>query len=207
MANRRCLQSLTRYFQSSKALIPLSHTRASIYFLNQIQNPKPINRICEYFSASPHYTQFSRHLSSTPTDDDEDRDESDDEEEEAEIGDEEAVLSPEDKEREAAEIGYKVIGPLQESDRVFKPYEPVFAIVQVYSYFLLVFFFKAGNLRELCTFSWKCCVYNYCIELNICLIDMCAQDLDHMFFPPIKPFRFFKIKSIIPINPIWFLIS
>lgn len=39
--------------------------------------------------------------------------------------------SPEEKEAEAAAIGYKVVGPLQKSDRVFKPYEPVFAVVQV----------------------------------------------------------------------------
>lgn len=37
----------------------------------------------------------------------------------------------EEKEEEAAAIGYKVIGPLQRSERVFKPYEPVFAVVQV----------------------------------------------------------------------------
>lgn len=41
------------------------------------------------------------------------------------------VYSAEDKERESAAIGYKVVGPLQPSDRVFKPYEPVFAVVQV----------------------------------------------------------------------------
>lgn len=37
----------------------------------------------------------------------------------------------ENKIKEAADIGYKVIGPLQPSDRVFKNYEPVFAVVQV----------------------------------------------------------------------------
>ena len=39
--------------------------------------------------------------------------------------------SPEEKEAEAAEIGYKVVGPLEPSDRVFKRYDPVFAVVQV----------------------------------------------------------------------------
>lgn len=37
-----------------------------------------------------------------------------------------------EKEMEAAAIGYKVIGPLQKTDRVFEPYDIVFAVVQVY---------------------------------------------------------------------------
>ena len=28
-------------------------------------------------------------------------------------------------------IGYKLVGPLEPSDRVFKPYDPIFAVVQV----------------------------------------------------------------------------
>ncbi|XP_073134820.1 large ribosomal subunit protein bL21m [Henckelia pumila] len=161
MANRRCLQSLTRYFQSSKTLIPLSHIRApaSIYFLPQSQNPEPINRICNRFSASPHRFLFSRHFSST--DDDDDTDESDDEAEETENEAEEAVLSAEDKDREAAEIGYKVIGPLQESDLVFKPYEPVFAIVQIGSHQ-----FKVSNGDSIFTERLKFCDINDKLILN-----------------------------------------
>lgn len=41
------------------------------------------------------------------------------------------VYTEEEKEQEAAAIGYKVVGPLQPTDQVFKPYEPVFAVVQV----------------------------------------------------------------------------
>lgn len=41
------------------------------------------------------------------------------------------VFSPEEKAAEAAAIGYNVIGPLHPSEKVFKPYEPVFAVVQV----------------------------------------------------------------------------
>lgn len=37
----------------------------------------------------------------------------------------------EETEAEAAEIGYKVAGPLLKSDRVFKKHEPLFAVVQV----------------------------------------------------------------------------
>ncbi|CAA2995824.1 50S ribosomal L21, mitochondrial-like [Olea europaea subsp. europaea] len=43
-----------------------------------------------------------------------------------------AVLLAEDEEREAAEIGYKAISPHQKSGRVFKPYEPAIAVVQVH---------------------------------------------------------------------------
>ena len=51
------------------------------------------------------------------------------------------VYSAEEKEREAAAIGYKVVGPLQPSDRVFKPLEPVFAVVQVrFRFFLFQLF-------------------------------------------------------------------
>jgi large subunit ribosomal protein L21 len=39
----------------------------------------------------------------------------------------------EEKVAEAAEIGYKVVAPLGSDEKPFKPYEPVFAIVQVCS--------------------------------------------------------------------------
>ena len=39
----------------------------------------------------------------------------------------------EEKVAEAAEIGYKVVGPLGADEKPFKPYEPVFAVVQVCS--------------------------------------------------------------------------
>ena len=49
--------------------------------------------------------------------------------------------TPEEKEAEAAAIGYKVVGPLEPSDRVFKPYEPVYAVVQVLLLLYFVSFF------------------------------------------------------------------
>ncbi|KAM6541978.1 hypothetical protein CsatB_006425 [Cannabis sativa] len=39
--------------------------------------------------------------------------------------------TPKEKEAEAAVISYKVVGPVERSDRVFKPYEPIFAIVRL----------------------------------------------------------------------------
>jgi large subunit ribosomal protein L21 len=70
-------------------------------------------------------------------DDDEDyEEEMDDSGEDESVGNSSASglkreYSPEEREAEAAAIGYKVVGPLERSDRVFKPYEAVFAVVQV----------------------------------------------------------------------------
>ena len=49
--------------------------------------------------------------------------------------------SPGKKKAEAVGIGYKLVGPLEPSDRVFKPYGPVFSVVQVLLFRLLVSFF------------------------------------------------------------------
>lgn len=68
-------------------------------------------------------------------DDDDDSDESEAEDSEDDEIENVQGKSEEEKAQEAAEIGYEVIGPLQESDSVFKPYEPVFAVVQVFSFF------------------------------------------------------------------------
>lgn len=47
---------------------------------------------------------------------------------------EEREYTVEERENEAAAIGYKVIGQLERSDRAFKLYEPVFAIIQIGSH-------------------------------------------------------------------------
>ncbi|GER25432.1 50S ribosomal protein L21 [Striga asiatica] len=66
-----------------------------------------------------------------------------------------------DKEKEAAEIGYTVIGPLQESDRVFKPYEPVFAVIQIGSHQ-----FKVSNGDNIYVERLKYCDVNDKLVLN-----------------------------------------
>lgn len=146
MANRRCFQTITRYLHSIKILTPFSQTLApvSTNAVNQTLTAKPSHHIfVNEFNVYPYSSPFTRNFSSKPTDseedDDEDDDDDDDEEddEDFEEGEEDhsenqsPILSAEDKEKEAAEIGYKVIGPLQKSERVFGPYEPVFAVVQV----------------------------------------------------------------------------
>jgi len=70
-------------------------------------------------------------------DDDEDyEEEMDDSGEDESVGNSSASglkreYSAEEREAEATAIGYKVVGPLERSDRVFKPYEAVFSVVQV----------------------------------------------------------------------------
>ncbi|XP_028082745.1 50S ribosomal protein L21, mitochondrial-like [Camellia sinensis] len=67
----------------------------------------------------------------------------------------------EEKEEEAAAIGYKVIGPLERSDRVFKPYELVFAVVQIGSHQ-----FKVSNGDCIYTERLKFCEVNNKLILN-----------------------------------------
>lgn len=148
MANRRCLQTLTRCLQSITTLPPLSQALAP-HALNQTLTATPPHYIfVNNFHACQRATVLTRSFSSKPTDtddgdddddDDEEYDESEEDEEENENERESVVLSAEDKEKEATEIGYKVIGPLQKSDQVFKSYEPVFAVVQVMCLWLFWF--------------------------------------------------------------------
>ncbi|KAF3794478.1 50S ribosomal protein L21 [Nymphaea thermarum] len=66
----------------------------------------------------------------------------DDDEEEDDTDEEEAIsncvagieMSDAEKAEEAAAIGYRVIGQLQPSERPFKPWEPVFAVIQIGSH-------------------------------------------------------------------------
>ncbi|OVA14923.1 Ribosomal protein L21 [Macleaya cordata] len=102
----------------------------------------------------------------------EDEDEDEDEEEEGELSeesDEEEIhngvsvsnrtvnrtYSLEEKETEAAEIGYKVIGPLDPSERPFTAWEPLFAVVQIGSHQ-----FKVSNGDSIYTERLKFCEVN-----------------------------------------------
>nr|POE90712.1 50s ribosomal protein l21, mitochondrial [Quercus suber] len=99
-----------------------------------------------------------------------DDDEDDDEvgggsEEEDELKLVKREYSPEEKEAEAAEIGYKVVGPLEPSDRVFKRYDPVFAVVQIGSHQ-----FKVSNGDSIFTERLKFCEVNDKLILNKVLL-------------------------------------
>lgn len=134
MANRRCLQLLARH---ATALISLKQT-PPIYAVEFIA-PKPNPAIIFPNLQPPWLTLWSqsRRFSSSKSDDSESEMEmeeaSDGEAENDEPGSRlDRDYSPEEKEAEAAAIGYKVLDPLQRSDSVFKDYEPVFAVVQVF---------------------------------------------------------------------------
>lgn len=153
MANRRFLLSLSRHYTSTLSPNPSLHFLKTLPHLQTLDLPHALHTLtpkCPHISTilTPNFhSQFSntRHFSSDQrdnTDNDEEEDDEDEDEDEYEGScDDESVspsnsgharvYSPEEKEEEANAIGYKVIGPLERSDRVFKSYEAVFAVVQV----------------------------------------------------------------------------
>ncbi|KAK1375319.1 50S ribosomal protein L21, mitochondrial [Heracleum sosnowskyi] len=176
MAHRRVFQTLTRqyssYSSSLKTLNPL------LQFLPRIsQTPHfPLNFNLTSSNSTPNiHTHFTitRHFASNRSDDSEDSEDYDDDEDEDEMGeslDEDDVVSvssgkreytAEEKESEAAAIGYKVVGPLERSDRVFKDYEPVFAVIQIGSHQ-----FKVSNGDCVYTEKLKFCEVHDKIILN-----------------------------------------
>ncbi|MCL7030899.1 hypothetical protein MKW94_009370 [Papaver nudicaule] len=111
-------------------------------------------------------------------DDDDDDDDDEDESEEGELSeysDEEdtgnnvlvskrvpqRTYSLENKEQEAAAIGYKVVGPLDPTEQPFTPREPVFAVVQIGSHQ-----FKVSNEDTIYTEKLKFCEVNDKLILN-----------------------------------------
>lgn len=179
MANRRCLQTLTRHLSyllspnpslhSINSISPRTRTPLLLNSLNTLtSSPK-----CAHVNTN--ISSFHRHFcSNRPNNsDDEEEDESEGEtdydddnveglESNSEPGRE---YTPEEKEQEAAEIGYKVIGPLQKSDRVFKPYEPVYAVIQIGSHQ-----FKVSNGDSIFVEKLKFCEVNDKLILNKVLL-------------------------------------
>ncbi|CAN6553061.1 unnamed protein product [Malus baccata var. baccata] len=180
MATRRGLQALTRHASALFSKNPSFHSLPTpppltIYqplksltsnFSLIFSNPDPTRSLTRHFSSKPR--RLGIHNEHSDDDEDEDEDEDDDEG----VGDSEdesayrcsgskREYTPEEKEVEAAAIGYQVIGPLQRSDRVFKPYEPVFAVVQVGSHQ-----FKVSNGDCIFTEKLKFCEVNDKLVLN-----------------------------------------
>ncbi|KAL5576746.1 hypothetical protein UlMin_018445 [Ulmus minor] len=189
MANRRSLHALTRHASA------IFSTNPSVQFLTSslpLPTQKPLETVVHKFSSVSTNPQSAwsgqwlpaRHFSSNSGDrDGKDEDEDDDEEDEEDYDSDEAgeyseddddlassggskrEYTPEEKEAEAASIGYKVIGPLEKSDRVFKPYEPVFAVVQIGSHQ-----FKVSNGDCIFTERLKFCEVNEKLILNKVLL-------------------------------------
>lgn len=175
MAIRRCLllQPLTRQAQATSLLFTTNPSSSSslhslfdsVPFFPNANTSSPLLPIFTNSKPTCAFAQCShlRYFSSTKqgdTTEEEEEEEEYSEEEDAEEDEEDyvsvtsgkRVYTAEGKEEEAAAIGYKVVGPLQKDEQVFKPYEPVFAVVQVqfansasFRVSLFHFYFLVGN--------------------------------------------------------------
>ncbi|KAE8714966.1 50S ribosomal protein L21 [Hibiscus syriacus] len=163
MAHRRCLRSFVR---QATALISLRNPPplSTLEILSPKPNPVKTTSNLEptWFTAWSHFRHFSSSRSENSEEEVEMEESSDGEAENDEVSvDLDRDYSPEEKEAEAAAIGYKVVGPLQRSDRVFKDYEPVFAVVQIGSHQ-----FKVSNGDSIFTERLKFCEVNDKLTLN-----------------------------------------
>lgn len=189
MANKRGLHTLIHHYianpslQSLKALIPTLQKTLNLTVPNprspQSPTPNPHHVFSNLTPISYPQCKPTCHFSSRRSDNEEEQDDDDEEEDEDEDENEEGSdddddegvsvsnrgvkreYTVEEKEEEAAAIGYKVIGPLQRSERVFKPYEPVFAVVQIGSHQ-----FKVSNGDSIFTERLKFCEVNEKLILN-----------------------------------------
>lgn len=166
MANRRSLFALARHssslLPSNAALNSKTLPLLSLFTSHSLvpeSHPSP-HFPPEFPSHSQQRSHLLRYFSSTTTNpskesDIDDEGEHEEEEEEEDVDEEESggvsasnylverTKSTAEKEKEAAAIGYEVIGPLNPSDRPFKKqWELVFAVVQV---FLLIPLFSHEN--------------------------------------------------------------
>lgn len=206
MAYRRCFTTLTRQTssllsQNPHSLHPLksliSHL-PSIQRLPHILSPQlnPQSYLSRKFSSRTKNPKNPRIIDDEDDDDhdvdgEDDEDEDDEEEEDYSSQDEgEVLIEPsnlaersyfvEDKIQEAAHIGYKVVGPLEPGDRVFKPYEPAYAIVQVGSHQ-----FKVSNGDCIYVEKLKYCEVNDKLILTKAL--MAGSPTQTMIGRPILP--------------------
>ncbi|CAL9778177.1 unnamed protein product [Musa acuminata subsp. burmannicoides] len=187
MASRRCLGALTRHlrarlFSASPLENPQTLSLRSLGFAIPQRTSSDLD-ICRRAFRCSISIRFGgvRRCSSRPTNpSDEEEDEDDESEEEEEENKEGGVSSDgengdvraskcvvqrgksdEEKVEEAAEIGYKVIGPLDSSENPFKSYEPFFAVVQIGSHQ-----FKVSNGDSIFTERLKYCEVNDKLILN-----------------------------------------
>lgn len=202
MANRRWFQTLTQQLYRPTLHRNPPSLLQNLRTLTQIPNlpkkslhPKSHNTLSthSFYPSSSNFTTH-RHFSSDRHDnsdnndeteeDDSDYDDDDvDDDEMRQDGANHAVkreYSPEEKEAEAAAIGYKVIGQLQRSDRVFKSYEPVFAVIQIGSHQ-----FKVSNGDCIYTEKLKFCEVHDKIILNKVL--MLGSKTQTMIGRPVVP--------------------
>ncbi|XP_004294019.1 PREDICTED: 50S ribosomal protein L21, mitochondrial [Fragaria vesca subsp. vesca] len=177
MANRRCLQLLTRRVSALFSANPPLHTLSTP---PPLSTHEPLKALVSKSPLifSPNWSAPTRHFSSDRNDgvdDSEDDDDDDDEDDDIGYSSDDGSLSkgggskreytPEEMAAEAAGIGYKVVGPLETTDGVFKPYEPVFAVIQIGSHQ-----FKVSNGDSIFTERLKFCEVNDKLILNKVLL-------------------------------------
>ncbi|KAK7252153.1 hypothetical protein RIF29_35911 [Crotalaria pallida] len=195
MAHRRSLfTAFTRQASTFLLKNPTPSSLPSLSVSSHFPNPssslpiftKPLSSFAQwshlrFFSSDKQSDHHSNEIvEDHGSDDDEVEDEDDDEEEDYEskegyddddenenvsVASRKKVYTKEEKEAEAEAIGYKVVGPLQKDDRVFKPYEPVFAVVQIGSHQ-----FKVSNRDSIFTERLKFCEVNDKLILNKVLL-------------------------------------
>lgn len=176
MATRRCLQVFIRqssslaafpepFFKSLKALNPLLLNSFRPLTSSEDRLPIPTKLHSQYLFLCRSFCSkhnIGKGEASEDESEEEFYDDSDEEEDnEAAPRAASGPKSPEEKIKEAADIGYKVIGPLEKSDRVFKPYEPIFAVVQIGSHQ-----FKVSNGDSIFVERLKYCDVNDKLILN-----------------------------------------
>lgn len=198
MASRRCFTTLTRHtlnplFSKPHPLHSLKSLTSHLPSLQRVPHTlSPQSFLPRNFSSRTENPKHPKIIQDDNDEDDDEEEDEDDEEEEDYSSQDERELSNEpsnlaersyfveDKIEEAAHIGYKVIGPLDPSDRVFKPYEPAFAVVQVGSHQ-----FKVSNGDCIYVEKLKYCEVNDKLILNKVL--MAGSPTQTMIGRPILP--------------------
>ncbi|XP_068658772.1 LOW QUALITY PROTEIN: large ribosomal subunit protein bL21m-like [Aristolochia californica] len=202
MAHRRCLHALGRHWSllGSLSTTPKLHSSSlnALYSTDLVHLDFPSSTSQDAFQLHFHSlhrirSETVRFFSSQTKDSDEEEDEDDEEDDEEEDESEEEdneneqgnrdtsrTKSPEDKEQEAEAIGYKVIGRFDPSERLFKKWEPVFAVVQIGSHQ-----FKVTNGDAIYTEKLKYCDVNDKLILNKVL--MLGSKIQSVIGRPILP--------------------
>ncbi|KAI4365129.1 hypothetical protein MLD38_021146 [Melastoma candidum] len=147
MATRRCLHALHRHAAAGAGLPSLRRHFGAVASIRVRSIIRPVIEQEKLFCHRDLWLLSYCRFCSVKTPEDDDMEDEDEEEggecDVDKVSDGEMAAgsrphkreyTPEEKEAEASEIGYKVIEPLGRSDRVFKSYEPVFAVVQIGSH-------------------------------------------------------------------------
>ncbi|KAL0906677.1 hypothetical protein M5K25_025190 [Dendrobium thyrsiflorum] len=176
MASRRLLGAVARHLRSSnlpKSYFQMFGTLTLRSKLVPFAQSPPSNNIAALASTDSLRCFSSRTTGYSGSEDDEEEEEGGDESEVEDSCDEEdgSEIGPKlvarsgksevEKVKEADSIGYTVIGPLTSSENPFKPYEPIFAVVQIGSHQ-----FKVSNGDSIFTERLKYCEVNDKLILN-----------------------------------------